>query len=79
VSVIPVSLITHLGGRVEIAGGTYTSISLSAQPLIILNGGSETNVLQLNISNVGFSGVESRGNFPAIIGTTTTIKVFFFF
>lgn len=63
-------MITHYGGSIHINNGTYLNIYLSEQPLIILDGGEDDyDDLLLNITYTNFTGVESQGNFAAVIGT----------
>jgi hypothetical protein len=67
-----VSIITHSGGIIHIDGGSYTNIGLNSQPLIVLSGDPNDSSGLLNITNTNFNGVESRGNFAAVIGTVVT-------
>jgi hypothetical protein len=57
---------------------------LSGQTLITLNGSENTSdLLQLNITNTSFTGVEGWGDYAAVLGTMVakvgTFFLFFFF
>jgi hypothetical protein len=63
-------VIIHRSGYLEITNSSFLNISLTIKPVIELGWAVGTpDYLQLNINNSSFTGVESRGNFPAVIGT----------
>jgi hypothetical protein len=70
--VVPQSFIRHNGGTIVINGCTFTGVSLNLFSLIRFAGGSGGfDPLVLNISDTLFNGIESQGDFGAVISTPT--------